>query len=377
MKIFKQFLDMLQKRKWLAIVLGITVVCALCAGGYFGWQEYQRRQTSQFAMEKLREALSPPNPRELAAMVDFHSLANELAKAIVRHFSFYMQGDDQERNISRMLQTALLRRFREGPPPSKTPVNEETSEVKALQEDLQILPTNFVEQMLNTMTLRENGPGAALLSVKIENSQLKKTFTLIFNMQKTPDGWIIRNIANSNEVAGQMAEAMLARHNRLREVYLEKNANTAKKMNELLPILSCSADAGLIGNGKFLVMTVHVLARNKGNIQVNNFSADIRILGKDGSEIEQRFLNTAKPVGPGEDFNHRWAFELDSQAPLAQKLLMGIPLQCRASWQTLGLNNRQVWHIEEVPNPDRICPLEGHDHPEGFCFTPVFLPEKK
>lgn len=376
MKIFTKIAEFSKTHKLISSLAFVLLFAALCAGGYFGWKQYQYRQSSMYAFEKLKQALQPPQPSELARLIDFNLITQDLARTIAHNFSFYMAGPDQERNIRNAIQTALLQRFMEKDVSNK-PVNSDENEEKALKQPLQILPNDFISQIVDSMSLRQNGPDSALITAKINNKQLNHVVTLIFALQKTNNGWIVRHLANAKEVTVQMRDAMIARHNRLREVYIEKNDKTLKKMDALLPIQSCSADAGLIGNGKLLVMMVHVIARNRGDVQVNNFNMEVQIIGKDGHQITQRLLNTAKPVAPGEDFNHRWSFELESQSPLAQNLMQGIPLQCRARWQTLGLSNSQVWHIEEVPNPDRICPIEGHDHPDGFCFTPVFLPDKQ
>lgn len=357
--------------KALGFIIIIIFCGVLAAGGWYGWIQYQYRQTSEYALEKIKAALSPPQAEELARLVDFNSVTAALAEAISKDFSFYQAGPDQRRNIGNILQTALLARFMKNEEPSKAQ-NQEENEEKELQKPLIILPPDFATQLANTLALRETGPDSALLSAKIQNPQLNQTFILIFGMRKTAAGWQVQSLANAKELVSQLRNLMLKRHNRLREVYEEKNAATNKKMRELLPIQACAANAGLLSDGKTLLMVVQVIARNLGDVQVNNFTVDTSIIGHNGQLVEHRYLNAAKPVGPGEDFNHRWNFELDSQSPLAQRILMGIPLQCEASWQTLGLGNSQVWHIVEVPNQNRACLLEGHDHPEGFCLMPLF-----
>lgn len=346
------------------------LIILLCAASWYGWTQYQYRQTSQYAFEKLKQTLNPPQAAELSKIVDFNALSHDLVQATIKNFPFFMAGPDQERNISHTLQTALLREFLANE--KAAPISADESEEKALKKPVRILPPDFIAQLLQTATLRQTDDNSALISTKITNPQLGKPFTLIFGLRHGQDGWKLRSFANAQEVITQLNQALLARHNRLREVFNEKNEVTAKKMNELLPIQSCSANAGLLSDGKTLIMTVQVIARNRGSVQVNNFSLDTEIIGKDHQPITRRFLNVAKPVAPGEDFNHSWSFELDSQSDLAQNIMSGIPISCKANWQTLGLNNHQVWHIEEVPNPDRQCSLDGHDHPEGFCLLPIF-----
>lgn len=371
-KILTSFRENFSRHKILfSIGIGVLLAAA-CVGGYYGWGWYQHRQSAAYAMEKLQRALNPPDVETLAHMVDFRAISHDLAQILASVFPFYHAGPDQERLIRHRLQQALLQRLSDK---DKQPAYvAEGNEEKDLQKPLLILPGNFLEQLVANMSLRETGPDSALLTSKIENPQLEHAIAPVFRMHKTQDGWVVGKLINASEIVAVLRQDLLKRHARLREVFKAKNENTRKKMDQLLPILSCSADGGLLSDGKTFILMIHVIARNRGDIQANNYSLDVSISGKNGKTIERRFLNAAKPVAPGEDFNHRWSFELESQSSLAQALMSEIPLQCKASWQTLGLSNAQVWHIEEVPNPDRACRIKGHDHPEGFCVIPVFLP---
>lgn len=358
--------------KKISALICVVVIIGLAAGVYFGWQQYKYRQSSLYAMEKIKDALNPPDPAQLARLADFNALSTDMAKASQESFPFFLAGADQERNIKHRLQTALLKRFLDKEQKGSA-FPEAEDEQSQLQKPLEILPHDFVSQIISSLNVRNTDPDTALLNAKIDNPLLKQDFNLVMSMHKTAAGWKITHLVNAKELAGQLRAAMLKRHAALRNVFLSKNEATTKRMDQLLPIQSCTADAGLMSDGKTMLMIVHVLARNVGNVQVNNFNVDTAIYSKSGKFITRRFLNTAKPVAPGEDFNHRWNFEMESSNPLARELLRNSPLQCRASWQTLGLNNAEVLHIVEVPNPDQACAIPGHNHPDGFCITPVFL----
>lgn len=360
------------EHKTLAAIISLLLVAALGAGGYFGWQEYQYRQSSQYAFEQIKQALNPPDTDALAHLVDFNSVGNDLAREIQKKFPFYLAGPDQERNIRNKLQTVLLKRFMTKEEKSKAPPAEESEEAK-LQKNLEILPPDFVTQLAQGATLLEPGANTALIGAKIENPQLNQPFPLVFSMNKTSQGWKVTHVANAGEILARLRNAMLERHAKLRSVFQHKNEQTTRRMNQLLPIQSCSAEAGMLSDDKTLIMIVQIIARNRGSHQVNNFNADTVITGRGGNVVLRRYLNTAKPVEPGEDFNHRWSFELDADSELARSILANEPLHCKATWQTLGVNNGEVLHIVEVPNPDKQCAIAGHNHPDGFCRTPVFL----
>ena len=371
MKFFSGLKEKLAAHKLLAALAAMVLACALGAGGWYGWQQYQYRQGSAFALEKLKQALAPPAPSALAHLVDFNSLGKDLSRAASESFPFFLAGQDQERAISHALQAGLLKRLLE--PESKGPMfPEDASEEARLQKPLELLPPDFLSQLLATLSVRETGPGNALVSAKIEHPQLARPFTLVMDMRKTPQGWQIKQLINARELAQQLREDMLERHAALRKVFEAKNAATGKAMDSALPLQSCTANAGTLSDGKTTILIIHALARNRGDVQINNFNLDATITGRSGRPLLRRYLNAAKPVAPGEDFNHRWSMELESGSPLARALLADGPLHCQAAWQTLSLNNGRVLHIVETPNPDRACATPGHDHPEGFCLAPIF-----
>lgn len=363
--------EKIRTHKLISAIVLIMVLAGIGYGCYYGWQQYQYRRTSAYALEKFRQALAPPDSAALANIIDFNSLGADLAKAVKEQFPFFKQGADQEREINRLLQTALLQRFME--PESKgSQFPEDQSEEAQLRKNLRLLPQDFIDQFLSNLSLTQTDEDNALLLSKINHPQLNQPFTLILSMKKGPQGWRIGHLVNSRELAVQLRKAMLERYAALRNFYVEKNAQTTKKMDQLIPVQSCTADAGMLSDGKTALLIVHALARNKGDVQVNNFNLDTTIKGRSGQTIIHRFLNAAKPVGPGEDFSHRWSFELDPADSHTRALLQDGPLQCSGVWHTLALNNGQVWQIVDVPNPDIACNKPGHDHPQGFCLLPVF-----
>lgn len=361
----------IRAHKVVSIIIFILIACGLAAGGWYGWQQYLYRQSSAYAVEQLRSALTPPQPATLAHLVDFNSLGHDMAKAGQESFPFFLEGGEQERGISHVLQSALLKKFLD-PEPKGSQFPEEQTEQAKLEKPLEILPPDFIAQFLATMNARNTSDGGALITAKIEHPQLNQTFPIALAMQRTAQGWQIRHLVNAKDLAEQLKSAMLARHAALRNVFVEKNAATTKLMDTYLPVQACSANAGMLSDGKTVILIIHALARNKGEVQVNNFNLDTTIRGRSGQVLLHRFLNAAKPVGPGEDFNHRWSMELERTSPLAQALLQDGPLQCSGRWQTLSLNNGRVLHIVDEPNPDRNCEQPGHNHPEGFCALPVF-----
>ena len=371
--IFGNIAEKMRAHKLIAWIL--ICVCAALAGAgcFYGYKTWQYRQTPEYAFEKIREALNPPDTTRLAKFVDFRRIGNEIAVATAKNFPFFMAGADQERAIAQIVQSAVLKNILAGADAKLAKPDAEESEEASLSRPLEILPKNFVAQLYESLNLTEAGKNGALIGARIDNPQFKKPFTLVFSLVRTPDGFRVERLVNANELVSQLRAAMLERFAALREVYEKKNAATAKQMEGILPIQSCTADAGLLGDGRTMIMVVHVLARNQSDTRVNNVSVDAEIFGQRGQLLLRRYLNAAEATPEGGVFKHRWNFEMEGSQDVARRLLSGGRLSCRARWQTLGLNNGKVLHIQEVPNQNIRCAKNGHNHPQGFCELPVFL----
>ena len=279
-------------------VLALTVallVAALAAGGFYGWRYYQYRQSSEYAFVRLQAALSPPKPEELALRVDFNTLSGHLAAAVARNFAFFKQGPDQIRSLKDIIQTGLLKKFLSKEEPAKGRVEKEENPEKLLQQPLTLLPPDFLTQFIANLGMRPAENGTVLLSSSIRHPLLNQTFPLVLSMEKGPDGWIVRDLVNADELTRQFRDALQARLTARHDVLIRKNAATNKRMDGILPLQSCTASAGLLSDGKTLVLVAHVLARNTGDVSVNNLDLDATFSGPDGTKLLRRFLNAARP----------------------------------------------------------------------------------
>ena len=358
-----------RSHKLLTLLVVLLLLGALGGGGYYGWRTWQYRQGSEYAVERLKAALSPPNTEELARRVDFRTLFSELSHAAAAAFPFYKAGPDQEHVLSQQLQTALLRRLREK---DASPKGEEPDAAARLRQPLVIFPPDFLAQLPAGLTLTESTEDTARIRTEITHPQLETVFPLELEMRRGPDGWTVRHLTNAAEVAGILREALLARQKAAADVVLGKNAATLKRMESILPIQNCEAEAGLLSDGNTLLLMVLMRGQNQGGIQVNNMDLDTTILGAHGTPVLTRHLNAAEPVYPGAAFSHRWSIELDAQSPEGQAVLAGIPLTCRPVWRSMGLSSAEVLHVADTADLAQKCDIPGHDHPVGFCKLPIF-----
>lgn len=354
------------------IALAVALLAAaLAVGGWYGWRYYQYRQSLDFAYARFQDALQPPSPEKLALLVDFDTLSGELAQALAKAFPFFKKGPDQIRDLKNTIQTGLLKKLlsKEDPKPGG---EAETDPKKLLQQPLSLFPADFLHQFLSGLGMQHAQGGTALISTSIRHPLLNRTFPVILRMENGPGGWMIRNLLNADELVGQFRQALVTRIAARRDLFMDKNKSIRRRMDATLPVQSCIAGAGLLSDGKTLLLVAHVLARNTSSVTVKNTDLEALFTGPDGKMLLQRFLNAAVPVAPGEDFDHRWTIELDGQSPLGQSVLAAKEISCAAKWKTMTLSSGEVLHIADIPPAMKECDKAGHNHPVGLCLSPIF-----
>ena len=154
---------------------------------------------------------------------------------------------------------------------------------------------------------------------------------------------------NAEDIVRQFREYQMERMIAQRQIILDKNANIKKRMEDILPIRSCTASAGLISDGKTLLVVVTVKGKNNGTVMIGSVDLSAKICAPDGKELMHRFLNAIQPTAPGETFERSWTIELDGESELDKALLSARKLSCEASWKTLGLANGEVLHFTVAP----------------------------
>ena len=332
-------------RKHTFVLAAILLVILAAVGGYSGWRHYQFRQTAEFAFSQLKDALRPVKPADLAVRVDFAAITKPLVKAVVQHYPALKQGPNQTRDLSDMIQIGLLKQARIKEEPAK----EETDEVARLKTPLYLLPPTFYTQLAETLTLQNPTDTTALIAAKVRHPVLNKEFSILLRMDKTPEGWRVDDFVNAEDIVRQFREYQMERMVAQRQIILDKNANIKKRMEEILPIQSCTVSAGLISDGQTLLVVVTVKGKNNGTSMIGSVDLSAKICAPNGTELMHRFLNAIQPTAAGETFERSWTIELDGESELGKALLSARKLSCEASWKTLGLGSGEVLHFTVAP----------------------------
>ena len=331
-------------RQHLLALAAVLLVILAAVGGYSGLRYYQYRQTAEFAFVQIKDALHPAKPTELAQRINFDAISLPLAKAVAEHYPFLKKGPNQLRDLSDMIQVGLLK---------QAPVKEETDELVRLRTPLYVLPPNFFTQFFTTMTLQNPTENTALIAAQIRHPVLNKQFSLLLRMDKTPEGWKLDDMVNAEELVRQYREFQMERMVAQRQLLLDKNAKIKKRMEGTLPLKTCTASAGLISDGKTLLVVVNVQSKNISTIPVNNMDLSVKIFAPDGTELMQRVRRQYPEimlVVLSDTFDRSWTIEIDGTSPLGKSIVAARKLTCEALWKTLGLANGEVLHYAIAPD---------------------------
>jgi hypothetical protein len=342
------FMAVFARNRLMAAVL-VLLLLSMAFGGYFGWRYYQYRQSGNFAFGGFISALQPPNAESLAKFIDFNTLSDNLARVIARNYVFLKQGPNQVRDLRDMIQMQLLRRVMT----KEEPAREKQDPQKLLQMPLVALPDDFLTQFTKNLVFQASPSGQkegpVILSSSVEHPMLQQTFPVLLRMENRGDGWIIRDIANADELVGQFRQAQLKRMTARRDDLLAKRTATTRRMNGIIALQSCSAGLETLSDGKTLLLVASILGRNITSLTVNSTNIEVAFRAADGEEPLLRRLNVAQPVRPGEDYNQHWTLELDPESPSGQHFLKAGEIACVANWYSMALSNGEVLHLSEMP----------------------------
>ncbi|MDR2743592.1 MAG: translation initiation factor IF-2 [Desulfovibrio sp.] len=336
-------------RRHLVALAFISLFVLVVFGGYLGWRYYQYRQSDFFAFDSFSSALNPPRAEQLAKLVDFNTLSEHLAQAIARDYAFLKQGPNQLRDLKNMIQAQLLQRVMS----KEEPVAEKQDAQKLLQLPLAVLPADFLTQFSKNLVVQaprdDSGEREVMLGTRIEHPMLGRAFPVVLRMENNGGDWIIRDIANADELVEQFREAQLKRMAARRDGLLHKRKETSERMNGIIPLQSCSAGLERLSDGSTLLLVANVFGKNIASLTVNNTNLEVIFSSESGGELLRRYLNSAQPVKPGEVYDRHWTIEFDLQDPLAQRVLNAGQIVCSASWRSMGLVNGEVLHAPDPP----------------------------
>lgn len=333
----------------LRLVLGISLIVVLLAvGGAYGWKTYKHRQSPEFTLQNLNKALLTNNKEELSKLVDFRSLATNLATNIyaqrpqtpmagTRDQSVVLLSDD----IQRMLLAAL-----------DTPKDDKAPPPVPAETPLAPLPADFSAQFNGKLTLQSKKEGAAFAMVNIRYARVEKDFPLMLLIEDKADGWRVTRLANAEELAKLFVQAEQHLQNQRDQALSEKNAQQLDRMTAQLEVRSCSAAIQQLSDKKTVLLTAQFVALNKGPHTIHNMNLVANFTAKSTPELRvERRINIAVRMPPGEHITHTYNTELQLDKTEDAALAAAGALECTLSPNAMALSSGEVLYLRVKPTP--------------------------
>ena len=329
------------------IISAAVLLCiAGSAGGLYGYQAWQHRKTPEYAISQFTAALNPLNLTELAARVDFNSLAGSVARALMEYEpNTYGTSEKDFTLLREKLQQELLAALTEDP---------EKAKARDADKDAPIfpLPADFALQIAqNTRFLSHSG--LQILQTALHHPAEATPVQMLFVLRQDSSGkWIVGEIANAKELVFRFAAARQRQKEAKEAAFHKKNEDIKQQMKELLRIQHCEASAAAISDGKTVLVVINILARNAGKQAVHNANATAELFDSSDRLLLARKLNSSSGTAPGEDFRQQWTIELDADTAEAKSILQAHPIICRAAWNSMLPEDGKLLYIREKPKEE-------------------------
>lgn len=330
---------LLKRCKTFALIL--VGLCFLGSCVFFGWRHYQFKNSPQKALQEITQALQKGNHATLAMRVDFRTLSETFSHQILQEYPATSDMPPLEiiaENIQQRIFTGIGKV--EEPPKGVKPNP---------YAPLAPLPADAMAQIATSLEMQQVDEQFALARAKVEYPRAEKTFTLIFQLEKSAGrGWQLTKITNATELIQAFALSQQSIDQQKVDALAEKNAEQQKRMNAQMVVNSCTAVVGMLSDKKTALLSIEILAHNPGPHAVLNFNVETQLTSKlHPAEKHSFLLNLAKRTLQGEDFRHTWNIGLDLQNPEHLYLLEEKKLECTARFNNMGLSSGEVLFLRK------------------------------
>ncbi len=338
------FSDVLKKFKLLII---FVLLAGLSVGGYFGWRHYTFLQSPEHYVDKLNTALAANNFEELATLVDFRRLTEDLAVRFlaaplpdesIRPKS--MNAAELAEEMQRIFMDAMLTRNEapKGGPP-KNPLR-----------PLEPFPEDFAKQLVGAISLTSKTEHDALAQLSIHYPRLEKDITFLLQITKNPE-WQLTHVANSDSLLQTYIAEERAMDAKRKDAYIKQMDENAKRMAGQFIINSCFAFMQTVAQQEGGIFIVRVKGYNKGPQIIRNMTIQTTITGQSlqGEFAFKRSLHSATRILPGVDMEDSYTLELDPNNPEDFRILQGHSFTCDAIPTTMTLGSGEFLFVHTSP----------------------------
>lgn len=330
-------ITLIKKFKIPLIIVGAIFLLGI--GAFFGWKQYQFLQSPEKALQTITLALQKGDRHQLALLVDFRALSEDLARQIQAHYpaaaslpALAVLAENIQQSLWDSMGASADKPVKVNP-----------------YAPLEPLPAEALPQIATTLHMQQVTEHFALLQAIVDYPRAEHAFTLLLQLDdKAGQGWRITKVVNAAELvqAFVKAETLIANHKA--EALAKKNAEQESRMNAQFTLHSCTARAGMLSDGKTALLTIEILGFNPGPHAIFNFNIEASLNSKtSGGDLFKVPLNLAKRTLQGENFSHSWNIPLDLESPEHQALLREKNLQCTPRFRNMGLGSGEVLFVRK------------------------------
>jgi hypothetical protein len=343
---------LLRSRK---VRLGLAGLCVLVCVGVGALVFMQRQKlTPEYALDRLNQAIATRNLEELAGLVDFVSLSQGFAAAIV-------ETRIQPENLTATdLQLAVQRRllvlFASAPAPeeeaqaaprAKGPLDDPVFDI--LKKPTHVLPPTMMAQLIaKPFAITIEDEDVVALETTIEFPQLQLVEPLRLLMRNGPDGWMVTAVSNSRALAGAFAEKIRSRETAAKEAFAAENHRVIALMHTYYNVTECRPILFPPDSNDVVRLRLILSGKNGGDRELISSASRCTIMNQQGEAIGALRLENTRAVPSGDLFEHAWFYTFEQRYPEVERMLAGGELSCAVEPVLVSLGRGSVLYPRKL-----------------------------
>jgi hypothetical protein len=322
--------------KFLARFALAALLVSLVAGSVL---YYRYRTGPGYVFKSLRAALNEADRAELATIIDFRSLSEDIVAAVLAVYPQAATNEMQKAEMRDEAQRQALKALA-----VKPGAKQETALPRKLFEPLPFLPEDFIAQFAAGMKLEKTADNARIHSHFTHNG-LQANFPVRLLMEHRPGGWLVTRLLNAPELVNLYKGAMDVIRTEDEAKLAEKNAQTIAKMRTYFDSPQCLAAMNPVSDRLEVMLVIKVTAQNTSATTLHNVNILCDVRAGDGTQAYERQLNVVQRVDGGGSFSNTWTVLLDSNGPEAAKLLQAGPLSCTVEPKVMSVGAGEMLYL--------------------------------
>ncbi len=333
--------------KWKFQVLGGVLALVLAGGGWFGWQKYTHSNSPEYFLEQLNAALASGNVEELASLVDFRHLTEDLATRILAQPMPSKLTTPKHQEIP-LLAESMQNFFLENIKEPKDAPKEEDIDRDSL-DVVQPLPVDFITQMAGKFILETRVDKGAIASVKLHYPRFDKEMPFYFYLKEEPQ-WRLTRLANADDLLKNFMTHEGGLEAKRKQLYNKQREQDRKRIEAQFKVSECTAFIHKPRGQKVPLLLVRIKGFNKGPFTIRNMTFDTSVNAQNAGIGELAFrkkINTAARLNVGTTLEDSYTLELETKSREAQILLEAPTLTCTAKVHFMTLDNGTMLFLAE------------------------------